>query len=509
MRATTILRVLLCLAILGAPLALSAQGTGEMAAAAPPAKDASAPKSFVTHHSIEVGGERLAYRAEAAETVIKDDDGAPEASIFTIAYVLEGDHDPGQRPVSFFFNGGPGSTAVWLHLGAFGPQRLALEDGVNPGAPPYQLSPNPYTLLPATDMVFVDPIGTGYSHALGEHQDSEYWGVDQDASSLARFIRAYLTEHRRWGSPKYLVGESYGTVRSALLVGELQLDLLDATPLNGVVLLSSALDVPAFVDNPPGNDLIYLATLPTFAAIAHFHGRLSGDPGDLETVLREAREFASTDYLLALFEGDALSEERRSRIASRLHELTGLSEEYLLRSNLRVSIAHFTKELLRDEGKVIGIHDGRYLGWDPDDAGEAVEWDPFMLSISGPFATAMNDYLASDLEADFGSRYDLFDVQIPITWKRPQNDRWVSGGLNVTEYLAAAAAANDDFRVFAATGYHDLVTSFFGVEHTFDHSGIPKDRITLRNYFGGHMMYLHDPSLEAMSADIKAFMGAD
>jgi carboxypeptidase C (cathepsin A) len=484
-------------------------GAAEAEAAGKAGADGAEPKRFVTRHAIEIGGESLAYRAVAGETFLRTEDGAPEASVFSIAYLLDGVEDPDRRPIAFFFNGGPGSTAIWLHLGAFGPRRLVLEDMANPGAPPYELAPNPHTLLPATDMVFVDPIGTGYSRALGEGEDSDYWGVDEDAASMARFIRTYLTETRRWGSPKYLVGESYGTIRSSLLVRELQLDLLDSTALNGVVLLSSALDVGTFVPDAPGHDLVYVATLPTFTAIAHYHGKLPGEPGqegDLEALLAEARRFASTDYLLALFEGDALPEERARRIAGRLHRLTGLSEEYLLRSHLRVTIDRFAKELLRDDGTVIGLHDGRAVGRDPTEAGESVEWDPFVLSIAGPFGTVINDYLAEDLEADFGRRYELFDLRIPQSWKRPGNEQWTGGALNVVPYLAAAVAANDEFRVFVASGYHDLVTAFFGTEHTFGHSGIPEDRITLRNYFGGHMMYLHDPSLEALSRDVRAFI---
>ena len=378
-----------------------------------------------------------------------------------------------------------------------------LEDTTRPARPPYELAPNPYTLLPSTDMVFVDPIGTGFSHAMGAHVDSEYWGVDQDSASLARFIRAYLTAHQRWASPKYLVGESYGTIRATLLVRDLQLDVLDSTTLNGVVLLSSALDVRTFIDEPPGNDLIYVVTLPTFAAVARYHHRNPQAPEDLDALLDEARDFASHDYLTALFQGDSLSDERRHAVAAELHRLTGLSEQYLLRSDLRVSVDHFTKELLRDQGEVLAQHDGRYLGRDPNEAGERVEWDPFLLSIAGPFAAVINDYLAEQLGVTMDRRYDMFDLEIPQVWKRRQNERWTGGFLNVVPYLAAAAAGDDDFQIFVGTGIHDLVTSFYGVEHTFDHSGIPKDRITLRNYFGGHMMYLHDPSLEAMSADIR------
>jgi len=506
MRARTIRSVVCCLVALG--VLIPGLVTPLAAAETPPSTEA-APKAFTTQHTLEIGGKPLAYQALAAETVLRDDDGKPEASIFSISYFLEGAEDASQRPITFLFNGGPGSSAAWLHLAAFGPLRLKLDDATQPGAPPYELAANPSTLLPATDMVFVDPIGTGFSHALGEHEDSEYWSVDGDGSVLARFIRAYLTEHRRWASPKYLLGESYGTVRVASLVEHLQLDVLDSTALNGVILISSSLGRD-IVGRAASTDLTYVATLPTYAAVAHYHHRLPRPPDgpeDLETLLSEARAFAAGDYLTALFEGDSLPAARRREIAAKLHHFTGLSEEYLLRSDLRVPSDHFVKELLRNEGIVLGVHDARFEGKDPDAAGAEVEWDPFLLSIAGPFVTAMNTYLEGDLAADFGRPYSLFNLQVAAGWKRPQQARWGAGPVDYTEALAIAAATNRDFRIFVASGEYDLATTFFGTEYSFDHSGIPKDRITLRNYPSGHMIYLNVPSLTAMSVDIQKMIG--
>jgi carboxypeptidase C (cathepsin A) len=487
------------------------KGSPEPPPQAPASSQKSPLKEFVTRHALESGGKALRYRAVAGETLLKDDKGAPKASVFTISYLLEGVDDPSRRPITFLFNGGPGSTAVWLHLGAFGPARLDLgPDPVGAGAPPYALRPNPHSLLDVSDLVFVDPIGTGYSRALGEGKASDYWGVDEDAASMADFIRAYLTRHRRWSSPKYLAGESYGTIRASLLVRELALDVLDGVALNGVILISSALDTRIFLSGAPGNDLAYATGLPTYAATAYYHDQLPDKPANLEAFLAEAREFAATEYLTALFRGDSLSEAETAAVAAKLHRFTGLSEPYLRRSRLRVPVDRFLKELLRDRGETLAIHDTRFRGKDPDEAGEFVAWDPFLFGIAGPFVTAINSYLTDELKVDMEGSYEVFAERAGGSWKRPANQQSVfSGFLETTSPLAQAAATNQDFRIFVASGYHDLTTTFFGVEHTFDHSGIDRNRITLRNYFGGHMMYLHEPSLKALSADIRAFIRGD
>ncbi len=492
------------------PWLLAAESPGGEAKGSPepPAAQKSAAKEFVTRHSLEIGGKALRYRAVAGETLLQDDKGTPKASVFTISYLLEGVDDPSRRPITFFFNGGPGSTAVWLHLGAFGPARLDLgPDPLGAGSPPYALRPNPHSLLDVSDLVFVDPIGTGYSRALGEGKAADYWGVDEDAESMADFIRTYLTRNRRWSSPKYLAGESYGTIRVSLLVRELALQVLDGVALNGVILISTALDVRIFLSGAPGNDLAYATGLPTYAATAYYHNQLPEKPANLEAFLAEAREFAATGYLTALFRGDSLSEQATAAVASKLHRFTGLSESYLRRSRLRVPVDRFLKELLRERGETLAIHDTRFRGKDPDEAGEFVAWDPFLFGIAGPFVTAINSYLTDELKVDMGESYEVFAERAGGAWKRPAGQQNIfSGFLDTTAPLAQAAATNQDFRIFAASGYHDLTTTFFGVEHTFDHTGIDRDRITLRNYFGGHMMYLNEASLKALSADIRAFI---
>lgn len=469
---------------------------------------AAEPKEFTTNHSLEIAGKTLEYTAVAGETFLPGEDGSPAASVFTVSYFLEGVEDPSARPLTFLFNGGPGSSATWLHLGAFGPRRLDLgDDPLSMGAPPYRLAPNPWSLLDVTDLVFVDPVGTGYSHALGEAADNDYWGVDEDAASMAAFIRAYLTHHKRWSSPKYLAGESYGTIRAALLVRDLALDTLDGVALNGVILISTALDVRIFLSGLPGNDLAYATSLPTYAATAAYHGVLPEAPTDLGAFLTKVEDFASTEYLTALFQGDSLSEERQAALAAELHRFTGLEEEYLLRSHLRVPVGRFLKELLRDRGETLGVHDTRFRGHDPDEAGEGVDRDPFIPAVAGPFVTAVNAYLVDDLGVDMDRAYEVFSEEAGGTWKRARDQQWVFAGfLLTTEPLAREAEANRDFRIFSASGMHDLTTSYYGIEYTFDHSGVPRDRLTLKTYPGGHMMYLNEASLAQLSADLRAFI---
>ncbi|HZM69180.1 MAG TPA: hypothetical protein VFB95_02300 [Candidatus Cryosericum sp.] len=483
---------------------------GRPARSEPPAAAKAEPpaaKSFTTRHEVVVGKAKLAYRVMAEETYLRDREGKPEASIFSTAYVLDRGGDAAARPIAFLFNGGPGSSSVWLHLGAFGPLRVDIpSDPVNPGAPPYRLAPNPQTLLPATDLVFVDPVGTGYSRALGEKKDVDYWGVDEDAAATAAFVREYLTRHKRWASPKYIVGESYGTIRASLLVRDLQLGPLNNVSINGVVLVSAALDVRVFQSGVPGNDLAYVTSLPTYAATAYYHKALDAQPADLEAFLQKARRFASTEYVTALFQGDPMPEDRARQIAQTMHDFTGLSTEFLRRSRFRVSAERFRKELLRARGLTVGAHDTRFVGKDPDDAGEAVEIDPFIRSISGPFVTAMNSYLTDELGVEMDRPYEVFQMAANRAWKRPEGESWVDGYLYTLPFLAQAAAVNSGFRVFVASGYHDLTTTFFGAEHQIQSSGIDPKRVTNRNYEGGHMMYLDAASRARLSADVAAFI---
>ncbi|MFI5370945.1 MAG: S10 family peptidase [Candidatus Eisenbacteria bacterium] len=507
MRIHSLVVALLTAGLAGVP-AVRAESTPSPKSDTPAAKtEAQEPKSVSTKHSTTIGKTAFNYQALAEETVLKDDQGKPQASIFSISYTLDRSGDVAQRPLVFLFNGGPGSSSVWLHLGAFGPMRVDVpSDPVNPGPPPYRLVPNQETLLPYGDLVFVDPVGTGYSHAMGDKKDGDYWGVDEDTGCMAAFIREYLTRHRRWASPRYLIGESYGTTRASLLVRDLQLPALNNVALNGVVLISAALDVRTFLSGFPGNDLAYVASLPTFAATAFYHHALDHPPADREQFLKDARDFASTEYLEALFQGEPVPDATADRIAQKMHDFTGLSVDFLRRCHFRVNDARFCKELLRQRGQTIGAHDTRVLGEDPDAAGEGVEIDPFLESIGAPFVSAMNAYLAGDLGFQIDRQYQVFQPAAAQGWKRPHGEPWVGGYLYTLPYLAEAAKINSGFRVFVASGYHDLTTTFFGTEYEFRHSGIDPKRLTVRNYDGGHMMYLAKSSRAQLASDVGAFL---
>jgi carboxypeptidase C (cathepsin A) len=331
--------------------------------------------------------------------------------------------------------------------------------------------------------------------------------VDEDSAILARFIRAYLTANKRWNSPKYLAGESYGTIRACVLIRDLELKPLDGMNFNGVILLSAALDPRTFMPGGPGNELPYVTNLPTYAATAHFYSVLPQPQGDLNAFLRRVEDFASSEYLVALFKGDSLPADQQAAIAEKLHQFTGLSTDYLKRSHLRIDQVRFRKELLRDRGLVMAIYDTRYTGKDPDEAGEQVQFDPFVFGIAGPFVAMLNNYLISELNVKIDQPYVVFSGDAAMGWKRAGDGNFVFAGfLNTMPYLTQAAATNRDFHVFVASGLYDLTTAYYGTRYIFDQSGIGKERLTLKTYTGGHMMYTYLPSLRQMSSDIGAFM---
>jgi carboxypeptidase C (cathepsin A) len=471
-----------------------------------PAEKPPEPAKFTRSHKAHLGDADVSYQTVAEEIYLKDADAKPTASFFTIAYLKDGVARPEDRPVTFVYNGGPGSASIWLHFGLVGPKVIDIpSDATDPGAPPYKLRDNTASIFRATDLVFVDPIGTGYSHAMGEKKNEDFWGYDEDADSVAEFIRTWITQHNRWNSPKYLLGESYGGIRSALLVPRLQGDL--NIRLNGVVLISPALNMGTLPFVTAGNDLSYATTLPSLASAAYYHHKLPDTWKDQATLLNEVEKFAGSDYLLALFQGDTLPAAEKSRIADQLHRYTGLSKEYILRSNLRIYAQRFTKELLREEGKSIGALDARYAQTEIDKVAEFPDSDPFDAKTGAIYLSTFQSYLRNDLGVDWDKRYFSQSPGANRNWKRPANGRGAFAGfVDVTGALAQGTKDNESLRVFSASGYHDLVTSYFANKYMLQHSDIDTSRLIIRQYPGGHMMYLYRPSEEAVSNDIVAFM---
>jgi carboxypeptidase C (cathepsin A) len=460
-------------------------------------------KIVQSKHSLRIGGPEIKYTATAGTILLKLEDGTPKASIFYVAYTKDDVSDPAQRPITFSFNGGPGSSSVWLHLGAFGPRRVQMGDAGALLPPPYKLVDNDASLLDVTDLVFIDPVSTGYSRAVPGEPPKQFHGIEEDVQSVAEFIRLYATRNKRWSSPKFLAGESYGTTRAAGLSGYLQQHF--GMYLNGIVLVSSILNFET-AEFDTGNDLPYLLYLPSYTAIAWYHKKLSADlQGDLQKAIDESRKFAAGEYADALMTGDNLASDRRKEIAQKLARLTGLSANFVDECNLRVQLGRFTKELLRDQRRTVGRLDGRFLGIDADSAGAHPDYDPSMAAIIGPYTGVLLDYVRNDLKFESDLPYETLTPRVQPWNFGPYENRYV----NVAETLRSAMTENPFLHVFVAKGYYDLATPFFAADYTFDHLGLDaslRGHLSGAYYEAGHMMYVHAPSLAKLKQDIARFM---
>ncbi len=475
-----------------------------------PKKPAEEPKEEIvqTQHSVVIGGAEISYTATAGTLIVReevDEKGAQaKALIFFTAYTRDG-AEPGSRPVTFSFNGGPGSSSVWLHLGLLGPRRVEMGDVGRLLPPPYGLVDNDYSLLDVSDLVFIDPVSTGFSRAAPGEKADQFHGFKKDIESVAEFIRLYLTRYGRWSSPKFLIGESYGTTRAAGLAGQLQEKL--GIYLNGIMLVSVILNFQTGRFTP-GNDLPFILFLPTYTATAWYHRRLEDDLlADLSQTLAQAERFARGEYLLALMQGDALPEAAADALARKLARFTGLSVDYVRRSDLRIGNMRFMKELLRDQRRTTGRLDSRFTGIDRDAAGETFEFDPSMAAIQGPYTAALNDYVRRELKFESDLPYEILTSRVhPWSFKEHENQF-----LNVAETLRKAMTANPYLRVFVANGYYDLATPYFATEYTFNHIGLDpslRGNISMSHYEAGHMMYMHPPSLAKLKLDLGDFLGA-
>jgi carboxypeptidase C (cathepsin A) len=463
-------------------------------------------KMVQTKHTIRIGGQEIKYTATAGTILLKLEDGTPKASVFYIAYTKDEVSDTAKRPVTFSFNGGPGSASIWLHLGAFGPRRVEMGDAGALLPPPYKLMDNEYSLLDLSDLVFIDPVSTGYSRAVPGETPKQFHGIQEDIESVGDFIRLYATRNKRWTSPKFLAGESYGTTRAAGLSGYLQQRY--GMYMNGIILISSILNFQT-AEFDTGNDLPYILYLPTYTAIAWYHKKLPADlqSGGLQKAVDEARNFAAHEYADALMSGDNLPAARRTEIAQKLSRLTGLSAEYITRGNLRVEIQRFDKELLRDQRRTVGRLDGRFIGIDEDAAGARPDYDPSLAAIVGPYTATFHDYVRGDLKFESDLFYEYLTGRVRPWSFEPYENRYV----NVAETLRSAMTQNPFLHVFVGKGYYDLATPFFAAEYTFDHLSLDdalRPHLSGGYYEAGHMMYVHMPSLAKLKQDLAQFMQA-
>jgi carboxypeptidase C (cathepsin A) len=484
-----------------ASLAFAAEEPKKDAAPKEPAKD----NIVTTQHTLAIGGETVRYTARAGTMVLRAEDGTPRANFFFVAYTKDG-ADPATRPVTYTFNGGPGSSSVWLHMGAFGPKRVAyLDDEGRAPSPPYKVVDNEGSILDVTDLVFIDPVTTGFSRAIPFTDAKKFHGFESDVESVGEFIRLWTTRNARWSSPKYLAGESYGTTRAAGLAGWLQ---EQGFYLNGVMLISSILNFgTARFD--AGNDLPYVVFLPTYATTAWYHKRLPADlqSQSVDRVAAEAERFALGEYQAALMRGDSLTAEERRTIAQKLARFTGLSPDYIERTNLRINIARFDKELLRDKRRTVGRLDSRFTGIDLDAAGERPEFDPSMAAIMGPYTGAINDYVRRNLKYEDDHAYEILTGKVqPWSYERQQN-RY----LDVAETLRGAMARNPWLRVFVANSYYDLATPFAATNYTFSRLQLDPElraNVSMATYEGGHMMYIDRRAHRKLREDVVAFIRA-
>ncbi len=456
-----------------------------------------------TQHKIDLLGQTIHYTATTGTLVLREEDGTAKASFFFVAYTQNDIVASNQRPLTFSFNGGPGSSSVWLHLGILGPRRVQMDAEGQAPPPPYQLVDNDYSILDQTDLVFIDPVSTGYSRSGPDKDAKDFHGVKQDIESVAEFIRLYTSRYKRWGSPKYLIGESYGTTRAAGLAGH----LLDehGLYLNGIMLISVILNFQTVLFDI-GNDLPFILYLPTYAATAWYHQRLSDDlQTDLSDILQEVEDFATGEYALSLLKGDKLSSTDRAQIAQRLARYTGLSPQYIQSTDLRINIHRFVKELLRNEGRTVGRFDSRLKGIDRDSAGASFDYDPSYVSVQGVYTALMNDYVRTELSFESDLPYQILS-SLYQTWDYSD---YKNKYLNLAETLREAMTKNPYLKVFVANGYYDLATPYFATQYTFDHLSLDRSlqkNISMSFYEAGHMMYTHRPSLENLRQDLEAFI---
>jgi carboxypeptidase C (cathepsin A) len=489
------------LAALAAPLSGAAQPD-----------EAAAPRQFVVKREGTFNGQKLRYQVVSGETFLSDEKGSPRASIFSFAYLKDAPKaEQVSRPVLFVWNGGPGSASLWLHLGTFGPRRVKMSDPVHPPlTPPFQLEDNPFSILDAADIVLIDPVGTGFSRLLAAGKPEQFYGTEQDAKATVEFIESWTRANNRWNSPKYLVGESYGTTRAAVVAKMLMGGAsssnarLGAITLNGIVLLGQALRMGGDAE------LASVTNLPSMAAAAWYHGKVDKRGRSLEAFAEEAQHFADDAYLKALFAGDRLPPDEKQRVADAMASYLGIPASELLARNLRLDMAAFRTLLLQTESLEIGAYDARYVyrGRTPA-AADPVTDDPAMGQYTPAFVAGINQYLRDELGIAIDRSYETISFGAV-------NEKWdyaahAAGRVQIGTPLQALEAAmrrNDKLRLFVGTGLYDLVTTVGKADYTIAHANLPLDRVTMQTYPSGHMAYLGDDSAAKLASDLRAFLAA-
>jgi carboxypeptidase C (cathepsin A) len=462
-----------------------------------------------SHHAIDLGGRRVEYDAVVGSIVLRGDDGEATAELFYTAYFRTNVPDRAGRPVIFAYNGGPGSASFWLHMGIMGPRRVVTPEVGPQGAPPYPLEDNQYTLLDMADIVMVDPVGTGFSLPVGDTPGSSFWGIDEDAASLTQFIRRFLSHYERWNSPRYLLGESYGTTRSAVLARHLQGANID---LNGIVLVSAVLEFRT-IQFAPGDDLPYVVNLPSYAVVSEYLDALPGGrPADRDAFVREVEEWALTDYATALLAGSTLDAGTREEVIDRMHAYTGLDRDFIDKADLRVSAPAYEAELLRDRGEIVGRLDARFTGPAGDLLAPRPSHDPQSTAISSAYTSAFNSYVRNELGYDGDREYIPSGATRNWNWSRAQGGGgFVRGGgtPNVGPDLATALRRNPALEVLLVNGIYDLATPYFAAVWTMDHLGLPpdlRDNIQRADFDAGHMMYVEESLLPQWRETLSAFI---
>lgn len=485
-------------------MALAQDGNQEQSYAMPPVE-----QTFHSERSLIIGNERIDLDVEAGTMKLRSETNEPIALFGFTYYAKKNEPDKKNRPIVFAFNGGPGSSSFWLHMGVLGPTRIVVNDPGRTPAAPYILEDNAYSILDVADLVMMDPIGTGLSIPIGKATFKDFWGVDQDIRSLSLFITQFLIREGRMNSPKYLLGESYGTFRNAGLMNYM---LNQGIAMNGVIMVSAVFDLRTLLF-PPNDDLPYLVHFPTYAATAWYHNKIDNKTEDLFDFLDEIRAFTENEYMPALYRGDQLSQAEKSAMAQKLSHYTGLSQEYWIQSDLRVTNSEFFQELMRDQGETVGRLDSRFTGINQDLLSQTASYDPQSIAISPAYITGFMDYF-------FGQLGVAKDLTYMVTagrrdgfawdWKHKGNMAWGTiGAINTGIDMAEALTKDPNMKVLVLNGIYDLATVFYGVEYSINHLGLPPDikkNIIMEYYEAGHMMYTHQPSLEKFKKDVADFI---